>query len=112
VSLHDATRSEADLAMKCYRTFSLALKAVGAAIDHQFSSEEHMKIWAVVKAVAEGEQTLNASPAELQAMAKMLPAMRQHIQQNAQRTIQTERELAAMLVRAAEGFSVPEGPST
>lgn len=112
MSLHEATRSEADLAMKCYYTFMFTLEAVGTGIDHQFSDEEYRKIWAIVKEVAEGEQTMNVSPAELQARAPMLPAMSQHIQQNTQNKIQIERELAGMLVRAENGFIMRDGPST
>jgi hypothetical protein len=111
MGLHETTRSEADLGMKCYTTFLLALKAVGMGIDHQLSSEEYMRIWAVINEVAKGEQTLNASPAEQQASAEMLPAMKQYIQENAQTRMQRERELAALLLKAADGFTVREnGP--
>ena len=105
--MHEASRSEADLAMKCYAAFLFALKAAGTGIDRIYSDAEYLKIWSVVKDVAAGEQTLNASPAELQADdSAMLPAMKQHIQEMMQQKIQEERELAAMLLRAADGFVV------
>lgn len=105
--MHDVTQSEADLAMKCYSAFMLGLKVVGVALDRGFSTAEYMKMWHVVQAVAAGEQTLNVSPAELQVgEGGILPAMKQHIQDTTQRVMRAEREMAAMLLRAADGFVV------
>lgn len=104
--MHEASRSKADLAMNCYSAFLFALKAVSSGIDREFTSDEYMRIWAVVRSVADGQQTLNVSPAELQAAGEMLPAMRDNIQQTTQTTMRAERELAARLLRAADGFVV------
>ena len=105
--MHEASRSEADLSMKCYSAFLFALKAVSTGLDREISSAEYMKIWAVVQEVAADKQTLNVSPAELQAgNGQMLPAMRQHLQETMQRTMRAEQEMATMLLRAADGFVV------
>jgi hypothetical protein len=105
--MNESTRSEADLEMKCYATFMLAIKAVGVGINHEFSPAEYMKIWSVVNEVAEGKQTLNISPSELTVNSpEMLPAMRVYIQQSQQGTMRKEQELAKMLVAASVGFVV------
>ena len=108
--MHEATRSEITLAMSCYKTFFLAMKAVSAGIDREISTAEYTKIWDVIQDVASGVQTLNASPAELHADdANMLPTMRKGIQETTQQAMRDERAIAAMLLRAAEGFVIREG---
>jgi hypothetical protein len=110
--MHEASRSEADLAMKSYAAFHFALKAISTGIDRAFSDAEMRKIWQVVRDVAAGRLTLTISPAEIQASdPTILPTMKHHIQETMQANIQAERELAAMLVRAAEGFVVRENPN-
>jgi hypothetical protein len=105
--MHETSRGEAELAMKCYSAFMFALKAVDTGLDRKFSSDELTNIWGVVQEVAAGRQTLNVSPAELQASdSQTLPAMRQHLQETMQRGMRAEQEMAAMLLRARDGFAV------
>jgi hypothetical protein len=110
--MNEATRNEADLAMKCYASFLFALKAVGVGINYEFSPAEYMKIWSIVNEVAEGKQTLNVSPSELTMRSPdMLPAMRGHIQQTQAETMKREQEVANMLLAAADGFVVRDDTS-
>jgi hypothetical protein len=110
--MHETSRSEADLSMRCYEAFLFALKAISTGINRAFSDADYDKIWAVVKDVAAGERTLTGSPAELQiGDPTMLPAMKQQTQETAQKKVREERELAAMLLRASDGFVTRDAPN-
>lgn len=107
--MHKASKAEADLSMKCGNAFIFALKAIGTGLGREISTAEKMKIWNVVQAVAAGTQTLNVSPAEQQLKdPSMSPEMRLHIQEMSQREMRSEQEMATMILRAADGFSVQE----
>jgi hypothetical protein len=110
--MNDASRSETDLAMKCYASFMFAFKAIGVGINYEFSSAEYMKIWSIVNEVAEGKQTLNVSPSELtMSSPEMLPAMRGYIQETQAETMKREQAVAKMLVAVAAGFVARDDPS-
>lgn len=108
--LNEASREEVEMGMKCYTAFMFALKTVAVGTGRDFTQADYHKIWEVVNEVADGNQTLNVSPAELQAQnPEMVPAMRRGIQEAMQRTIHAEQEMAVTIRRASGGFVTRPG---
>jgi hypothetical protein len=105
------TMTEAQLAMKCYAAFHFAVKAVAAGFDLAPSSAEYMKVWSVVKEVAAGNRTLNATPAEMTLRnPDMTPVMKEEYAMSMQEQSRKEQALAQMLLAASNGFVEPTQP--
>lgn len=104
-------RAKVERAMLAYRVFNFAVKAVTAGLNTEPTIEQYNRIWQVVQQVAGGESTLNASPAELAMVSPpMTIAMREAYEQNMQKSVQPEKEIAGMLLAACEGFFTPRQP--
>ena len=70
------SQAEATLGMQTLQAFGFAVKVVDVALGRELSTADQMKIWALVKEVADGSQTLNVSPAGHFAMRAVPEAFR------------------------------------
>jgi hypothetical protein len=106
--LHDATKKQAELAMKQQQAFMFALKVVSEGLDKDFTEENYSRFWSVLNDVANGTSTLNSPPTEkfiANPAWDEYPLLKKHQQEMFQKQIQTERELAQWLLKARDGFA-------
>ena len=95
-----------EAAMKSYHIFLFSLRVISDGLGLAPSKQDYLKIWAVVKRIADGDQQFNASLAEI--MLKD-PDMTKTMQEHHERTITDqsgrEHEIAKLLIAASEGFA-------
>jgi O6-methylguanine-DNA--protein-cysteine methyltransferase len=95
-------------AMLAYKTFLFTMKAVTVGMNVRPTPEEQDRIWKTVNEVAAGDITLNVTGAEAaRDVPDIYPKAKVATAQAMNDNMRRERELAKMLVDAAEGFSTP-----
>ena len=110
--IEESDREKVRQAMLVQGAFHFTLKVLNILLDRSFTAEEYQRIWQTVQEVAEGTATLNLSGAEVAArMPPLTDAMRKGYEENAQKNIRREQEIAQMILNASEGFYTP-GPRT